>query len=48
MHECRADGGKAHCDCKVGYILADDKKTCEGKCSSNSNRVNRVLSGKTI
>lgn len=31
MHECRVDGGKAHCNCKVGYILAEDKKTCEGK-----------------
>lgn len=31
MHECRVDGGRAHCDCKVGYILAEDGKTCEGK-----------------
>lgn len=34
MHECRVDGGRAHCDCKAGYILAEDRKTCEGKCSS--------------
>lgn len=31
MHECRVDGGRAHCDCKVGYILVEDGKTCEGK-----------------
>ncbi len=37
MHECRVDGGKAHCDCKVGYILAEDGKTCEGKFTSNNN-----------
>lgn len=35
MHECRADGGKAHCDCKVGYTLAADGKTCEGKLTSS-------------
>ncbi|KAG7254983.1 hypothetical protein CRUP_013100, partial [Coryphaenoides rupestris] len=28
MHECRVDGGRAHCDCKVGYLLAEDSKTC--------------------
>lgn len=35
MHECRADGGKAHCDCKAGFTLAADGKTCEGKLSSS-------------
>lgn len=30
LHDCRVDGGKAHCDCKVGYLLAEDGKTCEG------------------
>lgn len=37
MHECQVDDGKAHCDCKAGYILADDGKTCEGSFTSNSN-----------
>ena len=31
MHECRVDGGNAHCDCKGGYKLAEDGKTCEGE-----------------
>lgn len=30
MHECRVDGGKPFCDCKFGYLLAEDGKTCEG------------------
>lgn len=53
MHECRVDGGKAHCDCKAGFILAEDRKTCEGNVSRKSDdipltelRVNLVLSGK--
>lgn len=53
MHECRVDGGKAHCDCKAGFILAEDRKTCEGNVSRKSAdipltelRVNLVLSGK--
>lgn len=36
MHGCRADGGKAHCDCKVGFILAEDRKTCQGKFTVNT------------
>lgn len=39
MHECRVDGGKAHCDCKAGYILAEDRKTCEGNVSRKSNDI---------
>lgn len=31
MHECRVDGGRAHCDCKEGYILGEDRKTCRGR-----------------
>lgn len=37
VHECRADGGKAHCDCKAGYILAEDGKTCQGKFTIHKN-----------
>lgn len=44
MHECRVDGGKAHCDCKVGYILAEDGKTCEGKATTDNNDGIRFLS----
>lgn len=35
MHMCHPDGGKAHCDCNAGYILAEDGKTCEGKITSD-------------
>lgn len=31
MDICRVDGGKAHCDCKVGYGLSEDQKSCHGK-----------------
>lgn len=30
MHDCRVDGGNAHCDCRVGYLLAEDGRFCEG------------------
>lgn len=35
MHECRVDGSRVHCECKVGYILAEDGKTCQGRYSSD-------------
>lgn len=37
MHMCRVDGGNAHCDCRPGYLLAEDSKTCQGKFTSNPN-----------
>lgn len=40
MHDCRLDGARLYCDCRVGFILAEDGKTCRGKrthvsCSSS-------------
>ncbi|MEQ2164342.1 hypothetical protein GOODEAATRI_005691, partial [Goodea atripinnis] len=29
MHECRVDGGNPFCNCKPGYLLGEDGKTCE-------------------
>lgn len=31
MHECRLDGTRPRCDCRVGFILAEDRKTCQGR-----------------
>lgn len=31
MHECRLDGTGPHCHCRLGFILAEDRKTCQGK-----------------
>lgn len=31
MHDCRLDGTRPHCACRVGFILAEDRKTCQGK-----------------
>ena len=35
MHMCLPDGSRAHCDCKVGFLLAEDGKTCEGNTPSS-------------
>lgn len=31
MHDCRLDGARLYCDCRVGFVLAEDRKTCRGK-----------------
>lgn len=31
MHECRLDGTRPRCGCRVGFILAEDRKTCQGR-----------------
>lgn len=31
MHDCRLDGTTLYCECRVGFILAEDRKTCQGK-----------------
>lgn len=31
MQECRLDGTRPRCHCRVGFILAEDRKTCQGR-----------------
>ena len=31
MHTCQARRGLAHCECRAGFLLAADRRSCEGK-----------------
>ena len=43
MHDCRPDGTRAHCDCRVGFVLAEDRKTCQGKFAHPHQQRRRVF-----
>lgn len=31
MHTCQARRGLAHCECHAGFLLAADRRSCEGE-----------------
>lgn len=34
MHTCQVRRGLAHCECHTGFLLAADRRSCEGKVPS--------------
>lgn len=34
MHTCQVRRGLAHCECHTGFLLASDRRSCEGKVPS--------------